>query len=375
VFDDDDDLKQLEQDISSTVTRAFEASLKYSEDLERFREMYKGNEGLDTKWVEETEHAPAFFEESLNKYKRMYSLGSAITKKVLVAVFELNCEPFKAILLPSPQRCLEIVENCLPKLAAKQNQALVMAVDNVSTGLDVQPESTEEYVANLEFLSGVTANVQKLELDTKRVSEFYKLIDKYEISDRCEPEDQAEHSTLRQAMMRVVDIAKEQVDEMPNKVNKFVDVLDKDISTLGADVLDVRNRSQDRLVFDADTEPTKALEFTSGLFNEMEVLQAKSATYKKYQRQFKIDVTKFSSLEETHAEVRGKNNLWVNFMKWEDMTKAWDEMAFTDIDPEAMSNDVNGMFKQIYSLSKLLPPNEVVPALQMKIEKMKAKFR
>ena len=373
VFDDDDDLKSLQQDISSTITRSFEASLKYSETLERFREMYKGNEGLDVKWVEETEHAPAFFEQSLNKYKRMYSLGSAITKKVIVAVFELDCEPFKAILLPSPQRCLEIVENVLPKLAAKQNQALVRAVDNVSTGLDVQPESTEEFVANLEFLSGVTANVQKLELDTKRVSEFYKLIDKYEISDRCEPEDQAEHSTLRQAMMRIVDIAKEQVDEMPNKVNKFVDVLDKDISTLGADVLDVRNRSQDRIVFDADADPVKALEFTSGLFDEMETLQAKSATYKKYQRQFKIDVTKFSSLEETHAEVRGKNNLWKNFMEWEDKMKSWDQMAFTDIDAEALGNEVNGFFKQVYSLSKLLPPNDVVPALQMKIEKMKAK--
>lgn len=373
VFDDDNDLKNLETDIAATVSRSFEASLQYSQSLERFREMYKSNEGLDIDWVESTAHEPKFFEDSLNKYKRMYSLGSAIPKKVIVACFELDCEPFKAILLPSPQRCLEIVESVLPKLAAKQNQALVRGVDNISTGLDAQPETTEEFVANLEFLSQVTANVQQLELDTKRVTEFYGLIDKYEISEKCEPEDQAEHSTLRQAMMRVVDIAKEQVDEMPNKVNKFVDILDKDISTLGADVLDVRNRSQDRVVFDAEADPPKALEFTSGLFAEMEVLQAKAATFKKYQRQFKIDVTKFSSLEETHAEVRAKNNLWVNFMKWEDMNADWENMAFTDIDPEAMGNDVNGMFKQVYSLSKLLPPNDVVPALQMKIEKMKAK--
>jgi len=373
VFDDDQNLKVLRTDIKKHLTNSFEGIQSYSKSLERFRLMYKENEAMDEDWVRTTEHLPSFFEESLSKYKRMYSLGASIQPKVVVAIYQLQCDQFKSILLPSPQQCLILIEGVLPKLAAKQNDDLVARVDRVSQGLDVEPETTTEYVANLEFLAGVDEVVKKLELDTKRVTEFYELIDKYELTEKCQPEDIAEHSTLRQAIMRVVDIAKEQVDAMPNKVSKFQDVLDKDISGLGADVLDARTRAQDPIVFDADADVEKALDFTTALFNEMEAYQAKAATFKKYQRQFKIDVTKFNALEETHAEIRGKNALWQGVKKWDELTVQWDNTVFTEIDADTLGGEVQTMFKQVYGLSKSLPPNDVVPALSMKIEQMKAK--
>jgi len=373
VFDDDLELKTLKTDIEHILTRSFEATQSYANSLDRFRAMYKENESLDVEWVQTTEHQPEFFDTSIMKYKRMFSLGSAIQKKVVVAVFQLECEAFKNVLLPSPQRCLEIIQIALPLLAAKQNEDLTLQIDSVQQNLGQETENTEQYVANLEFLEGVDAQTKKLEQDVKRVTDFYALIGKFDITDLCQPEDVAENRTLRESMMKIIDLTKEQLDERPKKVTKLEALLGKDISTLGADVLAVRNRSQEQIVLDAEADPEKALDFTTALFEEMESLQAKAATYKKYQRQFKMEVTKLNSLEETHAEVRAKNNLWKNVMKWETMNLEWSKMVFTDIDAEAMSNEVNQMFKQVYAMNKVLPPNDVVPLLQDKIETMKDK--
>ena len=373
VFDDDANLKNLVTSIKSHLTTSFEGIKVYSHSLDKFRAMYKDDEALDEEWVRTTPHTPSFFEQSLSKYKKMASLGSAIPPKVIVAIFQLDCEQFKAILLPSPQRCLSLFEEILPSFAAKQNESIVQRVDSVSQGLDVQPVTTTECVANLEFLGQVSTIVKTLEADLKTVSEYYALIAKHHLTDHCEPEAIAEHSTVRQAIMRVVDITKETVDDMPNRVKQFEDVLDKDISALGADVLDAKNRGQDPLVFDAETPVDVALEYTSNLFLEMETLQAKAATYKKYQRQFKLELSKHTALEDTHAEIRGKKMLWEAVQKWEVLSQQWETAAFTEIVADDLGKEVQQMFKQAYGLSKVLPANNVVPALQAKIEAMKAK--
>lgn len=84
-------------------------------------------------------------------------------------------------------------------------------------------------------------------------------------------------------------------------------------------------------------------------------------------------VTKFTALEEVHAEVRGKKNMWTMVDEWAKMTEAWQAKVFTDIDADEMNTAVNAKFKQAYGLAKSLPANDVVPKLQLDIEKMKAK--
>ena len=373
VFDDDANLKALRASIRARLTDSFEAAQVYAQSLDRFRVMYKENEALDEKWVRETPHTPEYFAAALAKYGRMHSLGSAVQPKVILAIFQLECTELKEILLPSPQRCLVLFQEVLPLLACNQNRDLVKTVDLVAQGLDVQPSTTAEYVANLEFLAGAPAMVKAIEVDTKRVTDYYDIVAKYNLTDRCDPEDVAEQMTTRQAVMRVVDLTKEAVDKVSDKVAKLEDVLGKEISTLGADVLDAKNRSQDPLVFDADTDLEVALAFTTALYVEMEQLQAKAQQYKKYQRQFKLEVTKFTDLEATDAEIKGKNKMWRAVKKWDALTVEWDKSVFTEINADQLSADVQGMFKQVYGLSKLLPVNDVIPALQTKIELMKAK--
>lgn len=84
-------------------------------------------------------------------------------------------------------------------------------------------------------------------------------------------------------------------------------------------------------------------------------------------------MTKFTALEEVHAEVRAKKNLWAMMSDWESMTTTWQATVFTEIDADEMNTQVNAKYKQAYSLAKSLPANDVVPKLQLGIEKMKTK--
>lgn len=150
--------------------------------------------------------------------------------------------------------------------------------------------------------------------------------------------------------------------------------VDKSVSRLGEAVVDIRARSEAPIVFNPEADVAEALTYTGSLFDEMETLQTRAATLKQFQRNFKIEVTKFTAMEEVHAEVRLKKTLWKSVHEWESMTVSWKEAAFMDIDAEEMSQQVNAKFKQVYTLNKSLPANDVLPKLQRNVEHMKAKL-
>ena len=49
----------------------------------------------------------------------------------------------------------------------------------------------------------------------------------------------------------------------------------------------------------------------------MEDFQARAFQFKSYQKNFKVEVTKFEELEEVHAEVKLKQLLWDSLQEWD----------------------------------------------------------
>ena len=47
-----------------------------------------------------------------------------------------------------------------------------------------------------------------------------------------------------------------------------------------------------------------------------------------------VDVTRFDELEETHAEVRMKQQLWESLKSWDVVTGEWFEKKFEELNPE-----------------------------------------
>ena len=55
----------------------------------------------------------------------------------------------------------------------------------------------------------------------------------------------------------------------------------------------------------------------------MDEMQERAFKYKSYQKNFKIDVTKYEELEEVHAELRLKELLWRSLDEWDGLLVEW----------------------------------------------------
>ena len=103
----------------------------------------------------------------------------------------------------------------------------------------------------------------------------------------------------------------------------------------------------------------------------MDELKSRAFSYKKYQKTFKIDVTKYEELEQVHAELRLKELLWCSMEEWDVLLKDWYDQKFDTIEPDEMGNVVQKYAKDVHRLEKGLPPNNVRSCFERKSRKTK----
>lgn len=338
IFDEDQVLQEISQSVEAHVASALAAVRAFTKSLEPFRAVLNTNSSLDEDWLRTTDHNPEYFREALHTYKQQFTDGSAIAAAVEVGIILVDCAAFKETLLPSPQHCLHLVQSLLPVRAAQKTKKVMQRMDEAVRCMEAVPANTEEYVKTLTFLGGIEALMAEMEAEVRCVTELYELVDQFEIE--SSPEDNAEFQTMKSALMHVRDVVKKAVEELPKKVEAFTDELDKDISALGAAVLAVRTDSQAAIVFDAKANVDEAVAYLEGLNSRMNALQDRAAQYKAFQRQFKVEVTKFSALEETHVEVRAKKSMWESARDWARLTESWESMPFLQLDAEDVSTQV-----------------------------------
>ncbi|EGD81584.1 dynein heavy chain 6 [Salpingoeca rosetta] len=372
ILEEDERLAEHSEGVMDLLDFAYRVANKFKGHMSVIRDMYARSHGIDLEWLEETEHSLEFYTQSLEEFSKMITTGSGIVPANNLGMMVVDCRQLKETFLPVPRACLEALHRALPKLACRKNKEVAEQMHGAMHQLEMQPTTTEEYVRALTFVDEIDATMETIEKDAKLVTDLYALIDRFGIE--APPEDVAEFETAKNNIIRLRDTVKAAVDEQNKRINSFCDVLDEDISKLSANVLEVREEASNELVFDPQAELEKVLAFTRELNQKMETLQQRAAEYRSYQKKFKIEVTRFSALEETHAEVKAKKALWDTIDEWNSLEQDWAQQQFLKMDAEEMSNTVTRMAKAAYSLTKQLPQNEVSPQLQLNIEKMKAKM-
>lgn len=123
---------------------------------------------------------------------------------------------------------------------------------------------------------------------------------------------------------------------------------------------------------EADEQSTRQL--LSKLITEIEDLQRTAYTYKNYQKNFKVEVTKFDELEETIGEIKLKELLWNSLEEWDKYFEEWKTSRFEKLEPETLNQIVNKYGKNVYQIEKGLPPNNLLPKLKVRVEEMRTKM-
>ncbi|XP_063150960.1 dynein axonemal heavy chain 6 [Candoia aspera] len=372
MFKDDKHLQNIILKIKETIDSAFEAANLYAATFEKFQSFFRENESLDLPALKKEEPDVKFFAEQLEKYHRQHKEALAIRQKRHLGLFLIDAKKLKDKLIPSPKRCLEVINEMLPVIARKKVTTILVEANDAKFKLEFLPSTTTEYVVTLTFLDEIQDRIEILEDESKVVSKMYQLIEQYTVP--APPEDFALFSSLKPTTVAVRNAIDKSVGERDASIVKFCQLLDEDVHDLNEEVKEVRLLAQDPQILDVDADQDRVRQVLSDLQTILDEIQKRAFQYKSYQKNFKVEITKFDTLEEVCAELKLKQLLWDSLAEWSILEEDWMECKFDSLDPELLNGQVSKYAKFVNQLEKGLPPNNVVPKLKEKVEKMKEKL-
>nr|XP_055061459.1 dynein axonemal heavy chain 6 isoform X1 [Misgurnus anguillicaudatus] len=372
ILEDDTYLQSIILNIKQSIQVAFDAANVFASTFEPFRLFYKENEELDLEVLKKQDHDVAFFASSLDKHHREHKESLAIKPKRPLGILLVDTTQLKQKLIPSPLRCLEVINDILPCLAKKKMDDIISEVQDAQFKLDLVPTTTNEYVNSLNFLEEIQKRIEMLEDETETVCQMYKLIECYSVP--TPPEDVAVYATLPPCVSAIRNSIDKAAAEWDSNVEKFCQHLQQDINELNNKVQEVKSQAENHQLLDINADRSNVRMLLGDIQITTDELHTQSLQYKTYQKNFKVEVTKYEALEELSAEVKLKQLLWDSLEEWDNLENSWEQSKFDELDPELLSRQVNKFAKCVSQLEKGLPPNNVVPCLKQKVEGMREKL-
>lgn len=100
-----------------------------------------------------------FFATSLDKYNKEHDQAVAIQERKPIGMILCDLRKLKEVLIPSPLKCLEVINDILPKLAKRKTDDLMKFCQDAQFELEFLPAGTVEYVKSLTFLDYIQEKV------------------------------------------------------------------------------------------------------------------------------------------------------------------------------------------------------------------------
>uniref|UniRef100_A0A8C4KUF5 Dynein axonemal heavy chain 6 n=1 Tax=Equus asinus asinus TaxID=83772 RepID=A0A8C4KUF5_EQUAS len=372
VFDDDKNFHTIILQIKETIQAAFESAQLYAATFEKFQIFFKENESLDLQALKLQEPDVQFFSEQLEKYHRQHKDVVALRPTRNVGLLLIDTKLLKEKLIPSPLRCLEVLNFMLPRQSKKKVDTIISEAQDAEYKLEFIPTTTIEYVNSLVFLDEIQERIESLEEEANVVVQMYKLIEQYQVP--TPPEDFAVFATMKPSIVAVRNAIDKSVGDRETRIKQFCLHLGRDLEELSNEVNEVKLQAQDPQILDINADQDKIKVMLNDLQLVLDDLQKRAFQFKSYQKNFKVEVSKFEALEEVSAELKLKHLLWGSLSEWDQLQKEWLKSKFDSLDPEVLNGQVSKYAKFVTQLEKGLPPNNVVPLLKSKVEKMKEKL-
>jgi dynein heavy chain len=371
VFEHDMDYQELISNVKNSIVKAFQTAQRYADIYDPFRQFYSENEATDLEAQCSQDTDVEFFQRSLARYSRQTMLAEGIKEEKSVGLLQIDTKALKAKILPSPKRCLDAIHNFLPVLVKGRMDKLIAFAQDSSARLKSKPSTTLEFVGFLTFVDEVQEKIESVEAELNIIKDLYDLVEEYHVP--VPPEDSATYRTLMPSISSIRNAVDKAVGERDRSIDQFCTHLDKDIAKLNKEVKEIKEEGHHSWILDPQTEHAKVTHYLKELLERLDALQERAFTYKSYQKTFKVEVTRFDALEETHAEVKMKQTLWQSLSEWDIANEQWHSVLFEELNADSLSNTVAKYVKTVYQMEKGLPPNGVVPILKAKVESMRDK--
>ncbi|XP_060941446.1 dynein axonemal heavy chain 6 [Limanda limanda] len=372
IMETDSYLQSIIRQIMESLQAAFDAAKVYSQEFERFRLFYKENESLDLDEMQQQEQGLSFFENALKLYHSECRETEDIQQKKPLGLLLVDKTQLKEKLVASPLRCLEAFNEMLTKLAKRKLDAIISEANDAQFKLEFSPTTTAELASSLIFLDEIQERITELDEEQETVCKMYNLINMYSVP--TPPEDMIVFATLPSSINFLRVLIDEAVLERESSMEKLRTSLSKAIKQLNREVSETKLKSQDPQILDINADSSRVRMLLGKIHLSMDEMQTHASTYTSYQKKFKMEVTKFDTLEELTADLRLKQLLWDSLEEWDSLQDVWQKGTLEQLDLEQFNTQITKYGKYVVQLEKGLPRNNLVLSLKAKVEVMKQRL-
>ncbi|XP_076263714.1 dynein heavy chain at 16F [Rhynchophorus ferrugineus] len=367
----DQKLIRDKQEIFNYFRKNYRAARDYVKRFESVRLFFAEDSDVSENDIEK-ETVVEHFRNMCIRYNTEIDIVNSIVKTQPMGLLYLMLDEFKDAAIPEPTRLLEIVKNVIPWIGKEKVNSLIQNATETETYLLQEPITTVDYVKYLEYIEACTTRVDKMEEELDYCKELYDITEEFSIS--VAKEEVTNYLGLSVSLGNLRNLVDKKIEETGRIVKSFNDQMNKDISALISEVGVIKDECMQPWLYDIDSNIGEVTEFLVDLHDRLIGCQKRAAEFKNYQKQFRLEVSRFDMLDEVMNDVKLRMLLWESVDSWAKTVDEWYHCDFNTLNTEDMNVFTAKNIKNITQLEKGLPTNLIVPKLKDEVELMKDKL-
>ena len=108
-----------------------------------------------------------FFAEALENYKKQIKMAEGISVRHPLGMLLIDTDKMRSLMIPSPNRCLDVINEKLPVKACKEVDRLIAELQDAQFKLDLEATTTLEFVQSLTFLDEIQERIEPLQKEAQ----------------------------------------------------------------------------------------------------------------------------------------------------------------------------------------------------------------
>ena len=108
-----------------------------------------------------------FFDEALARYNKEIKMSEGIIEHHPLGMLLVDAVKMKSLMTPSPNRCLDVINDILPVKARKEVDRLIAELQDAQFKLEAVATTTLEFVQSLTFLDEIQERIEPLQKEAQ----------------------------------------------------------------------------------------------------------------------------------------------------------------------------------------------------------------
>eukprot|EP00770_Monocercomonoides_exilis_P008083 MONOS_8041.1-p1 / transcript=MONOS_8041.1 / gene=MONOS_8041 / organism=Monocercomonoides_exilis_PA203 / gene_product=dynein haevy chain 9, inner dynein arm 5 / transcript_product=dynein haevy chain 9, inner dynein arm 5 / location=Mono_scaffold00292:32264-47119(-) / protein_length=4951 / sequence_SO=supercontig / SO=protein_coding / is_pseudo=false len=366
----DKQYQQLKAEIENQLVSTFTAVVNHAAKFRPFLKMYQKNIEMDADAIEAKDPPTTWYAEALDDHAAQLADAEALPNCFEVQLFTVAVPQLKQAVSESAKRCIGILHNVLPLIAAKKRTAHSAAIRSAYGQLTARPESVEEYASFLATVDTINNQQVQLRHNFDVVEAFYQTMRDNGIE--VSSSDQANLQLMEKSMSQLTaafTTTESAVDEQTQRFNRE---LTRHVTELKAQIGKLKAKANEPNLLTHPEEATATLAEIERLTASAQRLRCEADKAVGFRQLFGANVDSWEELAEVEKDIATKQMLWQNLRYWEVFVEDIKKAPFQTLEKENVHSAYSKTLKVYGQLERELPPNAVCDAFHEGLAKFGA---